>query len=153
MILLSSAFENFDPIPVQYTGEGEDTSPPLRWQDVPEGTHSLALVCDDPDAPHHTWDHWILYNIPPTIGVLAEGLKALPHGIQSCLNSWGKTGYGGPNPPSGKHRYFFTLYALDTVLQLPEDATKADLLQALQNHILAEASLVGVYERKHSKKK
>jgi Raf kinase inhibitor-like YbhB/YbcL family protein len=153
MKLISSAFGNFEPIPVKYTGEGEDLSPPLRWQDVPDGTRSLALICDDPDAPHNTWDHWILYNIPPTIGVLAEGTQELPYDIRSCKNSWGKTGYGGPLPPSGKHRYFFTLYALDTVLQFPEDATKENLLQAMQNHILAEASLVGVYESKHGSKK
>ncbi len=148
MKLISSAFANFDPIPIQYTGEGDDISPPLRWQDVPEGTRSLVLICDDPDAPHGTWNHWILYNIPPTIGVLAEGVKELPHGIQSGRNSWGNMSYGGPLPPSGKHRYFFTLYALDTRLQLPEDTTKENLLQAIQSHTLAEASLVGVYERK-----
>ncbi|HUX79975.1 MAG TPA: YbhB/YbcL family Raf kinase inhibitor-like protein [Alphaproteobacteria bacterium] len=149
MKLVSSAFGNFEPIPIKYTGEGEDLSPPLRWQDVPEGTRSLALICDDPDAPHGTWDHWVLYNIPPAIGVLGEGTVTPPHGIQSGTNSWGKTGYGGPLPPSGQHRYFFTLYALDTVLQLPEELTKGNLLQAMQGHILAEASLVGVYERQH----
>jgi Raf kinase inhibitor-like YbhB/YbcL family protein len=149
MKLLSSAFGNFDSIPVKHTGEGEDISPPLRWQGVPDGTRSLALICEDPDAPHGTWDHWVLYNIPPSISVLAEGLKQLPHGIQSCRNSWGKTGYGGPNPPSGNHRYFFTLYALDTVLQLPEGATKANLINAMRGHTLAEAGLVGTYQRRH----
>ena len=148
MMLLSTAFENFEPIPVKYTAEGEDLSPPLRWQDVPEGTRSLALICEDPDAPHDTWDHWLIYNIPPSIEVLAEGLKELPHEIQSCPNSWGKTEYGGPNPPSGQHRYFFTLYALDTVLQFPEGATKTSLLKEIQSHLLAEATLVGVYKRK-----
>ncbi|OJW50314.1 MAG: hypothetical protein BGO67_00075 [Alphaproteobacteria bacterium 41-28] len=152
MRLVSSAFENCDSIPIQYTGEGEDLSPPLRWQDVPHGTRSLALICDDPDAPNGTWDHWIIYNIPPDVGVLAEGIKDLPYGIQSGHNSWAKTGYGGPLPPSGKkHRYFFTLYALDTVLQLPKDVKKANLLKAMQRHILAEASLVGVYESKNKK--
>lgn len=147
MKLMSSAFGNFDVIPIQYTGEGDDVSPPLRWQDIPEGTRSLALVCDDPDAPHETWDHWILYNIPPSVSVLAEGIKQLPNGIRSCQNSWGKLRYSGPNPPSGKHRYFFTLYALDTVLQLSENAKKADLLKAMRSHTLAEASLVGYYEK------
>lgn len=150
MKLLSSVFGNFDTIPVKYTGEGEDISPPLRWQDVPEDTRSLALICEDPDAPHGIWDHWALYNIPSTISVLAEGMKQLPHGIKSCRNSWNKLGYGGPNPPSGQHRYFFILYALDTVLQLSEEATKADLLAAMRGHILREARLVGVYQRKHS---
>ncbi len=149
MKLMSTAFENFEAIPVKYTAEGEDLSPPLRWQDAPEGTRSLALICEDPDAPRGTWDHWILYNIPPSIEVLPEGLTGLPHGIRSCQNSWGKTEYGGPNPPSGTHRYFFTLYALDTVLQLPEEAIKANLLNAMQGHTLAEVSLVGRYERKH----
>lgn len=148
MKLLSSAFGNFETIPVQYTGEGDDISPPLRWQDIPAETRSLALICEDPDAPHGTWDHWLLYNIPPSVFVLAEGMKPLPHDIRSCLNSWGETGYGGPNPPSGKHRYFFTLYALDTVLQLPENATKANLLNAMRSHTLVEAVLVGCYARK-----
>lgn len=152
MKLLSSAFANFETIPIKYTGEGEDISPPLRWQDIPEGTRSLALICEDPDAPNGAWDHWILYNIPPTIGVLAEGIKELPQEIHSGVNSWKKTGYGGPNPPSGSHRYFFTLYALDTVLQLPEKTTKISLLNAMQSHTLAEASLVGCYERTESKK-
>lgn len=149
MKLLSSAFGNFDTIPTKYTGEGDDISPPLRWEGVPSGTRSLSLICEDPDAPHGTWDHWLLYNIPLSISVLAEGLSNLPHGIKSCLNSWGKIGYGGPNPPSGKHRYFFILYALDTVLQLPDNADKSHLLKAMQSHTLGEARLVGCYARKH----
>lgn len=153
MKLVSSAFGNFEAIPFKYTADGEDISPPLRWQDIPEGTRSLALICEDPDAPHAAWDHWILYNIPPSISVLPEDLKSLPHDIQSCHNSWGKPGYGGPNPPSGNHRYFFILYALDTVLQLPETATKETLLQTMQPHILAEASLVGCYARQHGVKR
>lgn len=148
MKLLSSAFGNFEDIPLKYTGDGEDLSPPLRWQAIPEGTRSLALICEDPDAPHGTWDHWILYNIPPNISVLAEGLEKLPHGIQSCLNSWGNLGYGGPKPPSGKHRYFFTLYALDTVLQLPQRANKIDLIKAMRSHTLGEVTLVGCYQSK-----
>jgi Raf kinase inhibitor-like YbhB/YbcL family protein len=148
MKLLSSAFSDQESIPAQYTVQGEGISPPLRWQDMPEGTRSLALVCEDPDAPHGTYDHWILYNIPPTVGVLAEGLKDLPHDIQSIKNSAGTMGYYGPNPPSGTHRYFFILYALDTVLGLlPEGATKADLLKAMNSHILAQATLVGNYHK------
>lgn len=151
MKLFSSAFSNFEAIPTLYTGEGEDRSPPLRWQDVPEGTRSLTLICEDPDAPHGTWDHWILYNIPPTMSVLAEGIKQsqLPPDIQICPNTAGTKEYIGPNPPSGTHRYFFKLYALDTVFQFPEGLTKIDLIQAMSGHILAEVSLVGVYERKH----
>lgn len=152
MKIFSSAFGNFEDIPTLYTGEGEDLSPPLRWQDVPEGTRSLALICDDPDAPQGTWDHWIIYNIPPTISVLAEGIKQLPYEIQSCPNSWGVKAYGGPNPPSGTHRYFFKLYALDTVLQLPEESVKADLIKAMNSHLLAEATLVGHYALKHGQK-
>ena len=153
MKIFSSAFGNYEDIPTLYTGEGQDVSPPLRWQDVPVETRSLALICDDPDAPRGTWDHWIIYNIPPTISVLAEGIKQLPLDIQSCLNSWGKKEYGGPNPPSGTHRYFFKLYALDTVFQLPEDAKKIDLIKAMNSHILAEATLVGHYALQHDKKK
>lgn len=151
MKIFSSAFRNFEDIPIFYTGEGEDSSPPLQWQDVPEGTHSLALICDDPDAPHGTWDHWVIYNIPPTMSALPEGLKELPGDIRSCVNSWGTKGYGGPNPPSGTHRYFFKLYALDTVFQLSEDATKIDLIKAMNSHILAEATLVGRYALQHGK--
>lgn len=152
MKLFSSAFGNFEDMPEKYTGDGEDLSPPLRWQDVPDGTHSLALICDDPDAPHGTWDHWVIYNIPLAISVLAEGIKPLPQDIQSCLNSWGEKDYMGPNPPSGTHRYFFKLYALNTVFQLPEDATKVDLIKAMNSHILAEVTLVGHYTRKNAKK-
>lgn len=149
MKIFSSAFGNFEDIPTLYTGEGQDLSPPLRWQDVPEGTHSLALICEDPDAPHGTWDHWVIYNIPPTISVLAEGIKPLPQEIRSGLNTAGTKDYIGPNPPSGMHRYFFKLYALDTVFQLPEESTKIDLIKAMNSHILAEATLVGHYRLKN----
>ncbi len=151
MKLISAAFEHFDSIPIKYTGEGEDISPPLTWQDIPEGTRSFALICEDPDAPHGTWDHWILYNIPPSMKDLAEDLKELPEGIQSCLNSWKKTGYGGPHPPSGIHRYFFTLYALDTLFDLPDGAIKANLINGMRGHILAEATIMGTYQLKHGR--
>jgi Raf kinase inhibitor-like YbhB/YbcL family protein len=147
MKLFSTAFADQKTIPVKYTAQGESTSPPLRWQDVPSGTRSLALICEDPDAVIGTYDHWLLYNIPASVGVLAEGIKVLPPGTQSLLTSAGTKGYTPPNPPSGTHRYFFILYALDTVLQLPESATKADLLKAMNGHILAEATLVGRYKR------
>ena len=146
MLLLSTAFKNYKDIPVKYTGDGEEISPPLRWQDTPDTTRSLALICEDPDAPGGTFDHWILYNIPPTISVLPGDMKTLQHGIRSCLNSKGTGGYVGPKPPDGRHRYFFTLYALETVLQLPNDAHKADLLKAMLNCTLAQATLVGYYE-------
>jgi len=147
MKILSSAFADQDSIPVKYTAQGEAVSPPLRWQDVPEGTRSLALICEDPDAPNGTYDHWLLYNIPVSVGVLGEGLKELPQATQSLLTLAGTRDYVGPNPPSGTHRYFFILYALDTVLQLPDNATKVDLLKAMNGHILAEATLVGRYKR------
>ncbi len=147
MKIFSAAFSDQASIPVKYTAQGESLSPPLRWQDAPEGTRSLALICEDPDAPGGTYDHWLLYNIPVSVGVLAEGLKDLPHGTQSLLNSAGTKDYTPPNPPSGTHRYFFILYALDTVIQLPDTATKADLLKAMNGHILAEATLVGRYKR------
>ncbi|MBA3813750.1 MAG: YbhB/YbcL family Raf kinase inhibitor-like protein [Alphaproteobacteria bacterium] len=150
MKLFSSAFANFESIPPLYSSEGDNLSPPLRWQDIPAGTRSLALICEDPDAPQGTWDHWILYNIPPTVSVLAEGLtqSQLPPEIRSGVNTAGTKDYVGPNPPSGTHRYFFKLYALDTVIQLQEDPTKVDLIKAMNSHILGETTLVGVYERK-----
>ncbi len=149
MIIISSAFGNFEDIPLKHTGEGDDLSPPLRWQDFPEETRSFVLICDDPDAPNQTWDHWILYNIPPHMNVLAEGLNYLPKEIQILKNGWGRKEYGGPMPPTGKHRYFFKLYALNTLIQLPADATKQDLIEAMRNHILAEATLVGCYEKQY----
>lgn len=151
MKLFSAAFSNFEPIPRQYTAEGEDISPPLRWQEVPEGTRSLALIVDDPDAPHGTWDHWIIYNIPPSISVLAPGIQVSHEAIQTCLNTAGTKEYVGPNPPTGNHRYFFKLYALDTLFQLSETSTKADLIKAMTGHILDEAVLVGTYQLQNKK--
>ncbi len=147
MKLSSSAFSNQEFIPVKYTAQGEELSPPLKWQDVPAGTLSFALICEDPDAPHGTFDHWILYNIPPSRDGLPEGLTSLAEGMKSGVNSTGKEGYMGPNPPSGVHRYFFILYALDTLLTLPKKVTKAELLKAIENHILSKATLVGRYTR------
>lgn len=149
MLLLSTAFGNFDEIPSIYTAEGEDISPPLRWQDFPQETKTFALICDDPDAPNKTWDHWLLYNIPRHACVLAPGVKQLPSGTFCLKNSWGNFAYGGPNPPSGMHRYYFTVYALKTVLQLKEDATKDDLKDAMRHQILDEAVLIGTYELKN----
>ena len=149
--LTSSVFAQGEPIPVKYTCDGEDVSPPLEWGDPPQGTESFALVNDDPDAPVGTWDHWILYNLPPEARSLPEAVPSdaeLPDGSQHGQNSWRRLGYGGPCPPSGTHRYFFTLYALDTSLDLASNANKKQLLQAMEGHVLAQAELMGVYSRK-----
>jgi Raf kinase inhibitor-like YbhB/YbcL family protein len=147
----SSAFQPGALIPKQYTGDGADKSPPLRWSDPPAGTKSLALICDDPDAPRGTWVHWVLFNLPAEARELAEGMpttETLSNGARQGKNDFGKIGYGGPAPPKGKpHRYFFKLYALDTALDLRPGATKAQLLEAMKGHILAEEQLMGTYAR------
>ncbi len=155
LVLRSDAFVDGETIPVKYTCEGADVSPPLHWQALPEGTQSLVLIVDDPDAPdpaapRMVWDHWILYNLPASPGGLAEGVTAaeLPPGTGQGVNSWGRTGYGGPCPPIGRHRYFHRLYALDT--RLPEALgipSKDNLLLAMDEHILAHTELVGTYEK------
>jgi hypothetical protein len=122
----------------------------LAWNDPPAGAASLALIVDDPDAPGGVWVHWVLYNIPAEARGLPEGVPAqdeLPDGSRHGVNSWGRRDYGGPCPPSGTHRYFFKLYALDTMLDLPAGATKEELLAAMQGHILGEAELMGTYTR------
>lgn len=155
MRLTSSAFEDGGLIPPLYTCDDQDTSPPLAWDGPPAETRSFALITDDPDAPGGTWVHWVMYNIPPDARALAAGVpagtpadEALPDGTQQGLNSWPRTGYGGPCPPSGTHRYIFSLYSLDTTLDLEPGATdKAALLEALEGHVLAEITLTGLYER------
>jgi Raf kinase inhibitor-like YbhB/YbcL family protein len=147
----SAAFPPQGDIPAQYTCEGADTAPPLRWSDVPAGTRSLALIVDDPDAPdpakpQRTWVHWVLYDIPPQATGLPEGGKP-PEGAREGVNDWKRTGYGGPCPPIGKHRYFFKLYALDTPLTQLQQATKAQLEAAMQGHVLAQAQLIGLYQK------
>jgi Raf kinase inhibitor-like YbhB/YbcL family protein len=144
MKLTSPEFENEGRIPSEYTCDGSDTSPELNIADIPESTKSLVLICDDPDAPAGTWDHWIVFNIAPTTSKIAKGAE--PQGTAG-KNSWGKAGYGGPCPPSGTHRYFFKLYALDTELDLPEGSAKADIEKAMQGHILEQAQLMGKYQR------
>jgi Raf kinase inhibitor-like YbhB/YbcL family protein len=148
--LTSTAFAPGQPIPSKYTCNGENVSPPLRWSDPPPGTQSLALICDDPDAPAGTWVHWVLYNLPSKARALAEAVPAnadLPDGSRQGKNSGGRLGYSGPCPPSGTHRYFFKLYALDTVLGLASGADKSQLLPAMQGHILAQTELMGTYKK------
>ncbi len=149
LVLTSPAFEQGVAIPRQYTCQGEDISPALAWTGAPSGTQSFALIMDDPDAPRETWVHWVVFNLPAEQTGLPAAVVPdadLGGGIQG-RNSWRANGYGGPCPPSGTHRYFFTLYALDTVLSLDESATKADVLAAMQGHILAEAQLMGTYQQ------
>ena len=148
--LTSSAFAEGEPIPVRYTCQGEDVSPPLAWQNAPAATQSFALIVDDPDAPGRTWVHWIVYNLPAETHALPEGVTAdtaLPGNATQGRNSWGRNDYGGPCPPSGTHRYFFKLYALDGTLDLPAGASKEDVLRAMEGHILAEAQLMGTYHK------
>ena len=148
--LTSTAFAEGGAIPRGYTCEGRDISPPLAWSGAPAGTRTLALIVDDPDAPDPaapkmTWVHWVLVDIPPAAPAIAEGAPP-PAGAKEGLNDWGRSGYGGPCPPIGRHRYFFKLYALDTALDL-ERPTKAELERAMKGHVLAEAQLVGTYQK------
>lgn len=149
--ITSSAFSEGNSIPKKYTCDAEDASPPLAWSGAPAGTKSLALIADDPDAPVGTWVHWVIYNLPPTLTELKEGIAKTPTlegiGVQGT-NDFRKTGYGGPCPPRGKpHRYFFKLYALDTALNLQAGASKTDLEKAMRGHILAQGQLMGTYGR------
>ncbi|MEM4724204.1 MAG: YbhB/YbcL family Raf kinase inhibitor-like protein [Candidatus Hadarchaeum sp.] len=146
----SSAFGHGEFIPRKYTCDGSDISPPLEWGNAPDGTRSFALIVDDPDAPGGTWVHWVLYNIPSNARSLAENTPPDPRvadGSMNGRNSWGKLGYGGPCPPRGTHRYFFKLYALDTVLNLGSGEGKEQLLEAMKGHILGQAELMGKYRR------
>ena len=151
----SAAFEDGAPMATKYTCEGDDISPPLQWDGIPEGTRSLALIMDDPDAPDPkapkmTYVHWVLYNLPATSSGLPEAVPAgeLPAGTREGLNDWKRTGYGGPCPPIGRHRYFHKLYALDTRLEGLQKPTKAQLEQAMSGHVIAEAVLMGTYEKR-----
>lgn len=152
LTLTSSAFRSGGDIPAAHTCEGADRSPPLSWSGLPAGTKSLALIVDDPDAPdpaapRMTWVHWVLYNLPPDGAGLAEGIAQLPAGTREGLNDWKRTGYGGPCPPIGRHRYFHKLYALDALLPDLGRPDKARLEQAMQGHILAQAELIGTYRK------
>ncbi|MBS1191991.1 MAG: phospholipid-binding protein, family [Rhodocyclaceae bacterium] len=152
--LTSPAFGNDGAIPDVHTCTGQDVSPPLAWGELPAGTRSLVFILDDPDAPdpaapQRTWVHWVLYNIPPSATGLPAGVAArdLPVGTGQGLNDWKRTGYGGPCPPIGRHRYFHKLYALDTVLPDLGTPTKAALEKAMQGHILGQGQLVGTYQK------
>jgi hypothetical protein len=149
--ITSSAFQDGGLIPAKYTCDGADVSPPLQWDNVPQSAKSIALICDDPDAPMGTFVHWVLFNLPAETRQLAEKVaadKTLPSGARQGTSGFGRVGYGGPCPPSGTHRYFFKIYALDTTLDLPAGARKSDLLKVMQRHILAQGQLVGKYKRR-----
>ncbi len=155
--ITSPAFVAGHDIPSDYTCEGGDISPALTWSDVPPGTKSLALIVDDPDAPDPaapktTWVHWVIYNLPPDTKRLPEAIEpeALPLGTCEGKNDWKRTGYGGPCPPIGRHRYFFKLFALDVVLPDLNHPTKAQLEKAMEGHILAQTELIGKYQKARS---
>jgi Raf kinase inhibitor-like YbhB/YbcL family protein len=151
MELKGQAFQLGEMIPAKYTCDGPDVSPPLTWSDPPAGTKSFALISDDPDAPVGTWVHWVVWNIPASSRSLEENLpkkESLSNGARQGTTDFRRIGYGGPCPPSGTHRYFFRLYALDTTLDLPAATTKKDLEKAMQGHVLAQAELMGKYRRR-----
>jgi Raf kinase inhibitor-like YbhB/YbcL family protein len=155
LTITSTAFAPEGAIPSLYTCEGKDVSPPLAWSGAPAATKSFALIVDDPDAPDPaapkmTWVHWVLYDIPATASGLPEAVQAsgLPPGTREGVNDWGRTGFGGPCPPIGRHRYFHKLYALDTVLPDLKRPKKAALEKAMQGHILAQAVLIGTYQKR-----
>jgi Raf kinase inhibitor-like YbhB/YbcL family protein len=154
LTIQSTAFAPNGPMSIKYTCEADDVSPALEWSGVPERTQSLALIVDDPDAPDPAapkmvYVHWVLYNLPASLKVLGQAIEeeALPHGTLQGLNDWKRIGYGGPCPPIGRHRYFFKLYALDTVLPDVGRPTKAQLEQVMSGHVLAQAVLMGTYEK------
>jgi hypothetical protein len=151
MKLSSTAFSPQGEIPQRYTCEGDDVAPALAWSELPAGTKSLALIVDDPDAPDpaapkRTWVHWVLFDIPPASTGLPEGGQT-PAGAKQGLNDWHRSGYGGPCPPIGRHRYFFKLYALDIALPDLQQPNKSVLEKAMQGHVLAQAELVGTYQK------
>jgi Raf kinase inhibitor-like YbhB/YbcL family protein len=143
--ITSPAFQNNGLIPRQYTCDGKDINPPLMIADCPQGTKSLALICDDPDAPGGTWVHWVIWNIDPSTKGIKENI--VPTGAIVGVNDFRQNRYGGPCPPSGTHRYFFKVYALDTVLGISPNASKADLEKAMKGHILGQGQLIGLYKR------
>ena len=153
MKITSTAFAQDAAIPAKYTCEGSDLSPPLAWSEVPANTKSFVLIVDDPDAPDPaapkmTWVHWVLYNIPAEATGLPEAAKSLPRGTLQGLNDWKRTRYGGPCPPVGRHRYFHKLYALDAVLPDLGQPTKARVEAAMKGHVIAQAELIGTYQKR-----
>lgn len=158
LVLSSPAFADQGDIPPRLTCEGQDSSPALRWSGVPPGARSLVLIMDDPDAPDPqapktTWVHWVLYNLPPSAAELAEavGREHLPAGTLEGLNDWKRTGYGGPCPPVGRHRYFHKLFALDVVLADLHTPSKAQVEQAMGGHVIDRAQVVGTYQRQQKR--
>jgi Raf kinase inhibitor-like YbhB/YbcL family protein len=150
MKIKSIAFEEGGMIPKNYTCDGTNISPPLEWESIPENTQSLALICNDPDAPMGTWVHWVLYDLPPDNRNISGNVppeSTLPNGVKQGKNDFQEIGYGGPCPPSGTHRYYFKLYALDSKLNLKPGIKKADLIKAMKGHILTECYLMGKYKR------
>jgi Raf kinase inhibitor-like YbhB/YbcL family protein len=143
--ITSPAFQNNGTIPRQYTCDGKDINPSLVIENVPKETKSIALICDDPDAPMGTWVHWVLWNIDPNTKEIAE--NAVPQGAVEGMNDFKKHAYGGPCPPSGTHRYFFKIYALDTTLDISPNSHKSDLEKAMKGHILSEGQIIGLYKR------
>ena len=151
MNIYSNVFKNNQMIPSKYTCKGENISPPLNWDSIPENTKSLVLIVDDPDAPMGTWIHWVLYNIPPTLNNLSENIEQnktyIDSGMIQGINSGKYIGYQGPCPPSGTHRYFFKIYALDIAIEPVEKMTKSQILKAMENHIIAHGELIGLYSK------
>ena len=154
LVVTSRDFRHGEPIPSGFTCDGGDRSPRLAWTGVPVETRSFALVCDDPDAPSGTWQHWLLYNLAPDACELDTGVPPrpeLPSGARQGINDFGRIGYGGPCPPQGKaHRYFFRLHALDIALNLPPGVNRSDLDGAMEGHVLAVGTLMGTYERRRA---
>lgn len=151
MQITSSAFKEAESIPAKYTCDGENISPPLAWRDAPQNTKTFALIVHDPDAPAGDWVHWVLYHIPASVTELSEHApptESLPNGAMQGRNDFKKIGYGGPCPPSGTHRYYFRLYALDAALPLHAGATRQELEKAMRGHVIAEAALMGKYMRR-----
>lgn len=148
--ITSSAFGEGEMIPSKYTCAGDDVSPPLRWDNLPENTRTIAIICDDPDAPMGEFVHWVLYNLPAGVDHLEEGFaddETLEDGTRQGITDFGSTGYGGPCPPSGVHRYFFKIYALDSQIDIVPIADKKHLLTAMEGHLLGQGRLVGKYKR------
>jgi Raf kinase inhibitor-like YbhB/YbcL family protein len=151
IILTSTAFKSKEFIPIKYTCDGENVSPPLLWKNVPKETKSLVLIVDDPDAPRKAWVHWLVYNIPPEIDCFPENMQStaeLVAKIKIGRNDFNNNSYGGPCPPSGTHRYFFKLYSLNTLLNLPSGKTKSEVEKAMENHIIGSGELIGLYPGK-----